>query len=294
MITFIQSLTIINEVLPEQKIHAAGYCLGGTLLSIAAAWLASTGDKCLKSMTLFATQVDFKETGELSLFIDQSQITYLEDIMWEKGYLDGSQMSWAFSMLRSNDLIWSKMINDYFLGKRRPMNDLMAWDFDATRLPYKMHSEYLHRLFLNNDLVHGHYKVRKKHISLADIELPIFAVGTIKDHVAPWKSVYKIQLFTHTDVTFVLTNGGHNAGIVNEPGHPHRSYQVKTLLKSEKYMNPDIWQETAPNIKGSWWPEWEKWLTNLSRKKIPLPPMGIVKNNQPTLCDAPGTYVMQK
>lgn len=290
-----QSVKVINDIIPDKKIHATGYCLGGTLLMIAAAAMALVEDERIKTITLFAAQADFKDAGELSLFIDQSQLTYLEDIMWEKGYLDGNQMAWAFSMLRSNDLIWSRVIHDYLLGKRKGINDLMAWDHDTTRLPFRMHSEYLNELFLNNDLVQGHYKVGKKKVALADIKIPIFAVGTVKDHVSPWRSVYKIQLFTNTDVTFVLTNGGHNAGIVNEPGHKNRYYQVGTRKKGDKYLSTDIWFEKTPKHKGSWWPEWQQWLVaNSSSEKITPPPIGDPKKDYLVLCDAPGMYVLEK
>ena len=288
------ALKVINDIIPDKKIHATGYCLGGTLLMIAAASMASLGDDRLASVTLFAAQADFKEPGEISLFIDHSQISYLEDIMWEKGYLDGSQMAWAFSMLHSNDLIWSRMIHDYLLGKRRPINDLMAWDYDTTRLPYKMHSEYLHDLFLNNNLTQGHYTVGKKKIALTDIKAPLFAVGTVKDHVSPWRSVYKIQLFTNTEITFVLTSGGHNAGIVSEPGHKHRTYQISTRQKGDKYIPPDTWVETAEKQEGSWWPEWHAWLVARSTEKVVPPPLGDPKKDYLVICDAPGLYVLKK
>lgn len=290
------SVDVINKIIPEQKIHAVGYCLGGTLLMIAAAAMAGQEDaERLKTITLFAAQIDFRDPGELSLFIDHSQINFLEDNMWEKGYLDGPQMAWAFSMLRSNDLIWSRMVHDYLLGKRRPMNDLMAWDYDTTRLPYRMHSEYLHNLFLNNDLVRGRYEVGKKRIALSDIKIPIFAVSTIKDHVSPWRSVYKIHLYTYTEVTFVLTNGGHNAGIVSEPGHVNRHYQMQTRKKDARHIGPDTWLESAPDYPGSWWPAWEEWLVAHSNQQKVLPPsIGNPKKDYPILCDAPGTYVLQK
>lgn len=287
------SIDMIQKIIPDKKIHATGYCLGGTLLAMAAAAMDLTNDERLKSMTLFAAQTDFKEPGELSLFIDPSQIAYLEDIMWEKGYLDGSQMSWAFSMLRSNDLIWSRMIHDYLLGKRRPINDLIAWDYDTTRLPYKMHSEYLHHLFLHNELVQGHYTVNRKKIALSDIKVPVFVVSTLKDHVSPWRSVYKIQLYMNTDVTFVLASGGHNAGIVSEPGHKNRSYQVAARRKGDRYINPDLWLEKAEKHDGSWWPEWNSWLNQLSSGKTPPPAMGDPKRDF-QLYDAPGHYVFEK
>lgn len=288
------AMEAINHIIPRQKIHTVGYCIGGTLLMMTAAAMANKSDDRLKSITLFAAQVDFKDPGELSLFIDQSQITYLEDIMWEKGYLDGAQMANAFSMLHSHDLIWSRMIHDYLLGTRRPMNDLVAWDHDTTRLPYQMHSEYLNELFLNNELSQGRLKLWHKRIALIDINTPIFAVSTLTDHVSPWKSVYKIHLFTDTEVTFVLTSGGHNAGIVSEPGHPHRTYQILTRKKGDRHIISETWQEKAPHFEGSWWIAWQKWLVEHSDKQTFAPPLGNPDKGYPVICDAPGTYVFRE
>lgn len=283
------AIKTINQIIPEKKIHTVGYCIGGTLLMIAAAAMAGKSDERLKTITLFAAQIDFKEAGELLLFADESQVNYLEDIMWEKGYLDGTQMAGAFSMLRSINLIWSRVISNYLLGKPNTLNDLMAWDYDTTRLPYRMHSEYMRSLFLNNDLVQGHFKVGHKKVVLPDINIPIFAVSTLTDHVAPWKSVYKIHLFTKTDVTFVLTSGGHNAGIVSEPGHPHRNFQMMTYKHGEKHINTESWLDKALHYEGSWWPEWEAWLSGHDAEdKINPPRFAHV------LCDAPGTYVFEK
>jgi len=287
------AIDAVGKITNNAKIHGMGYCLGGTLLSIAAATMARDGDDRFQSLSLFAAQIDFTEAGELMLFINESQVTFLEDMMWEKGYLDAKQMSGAFQLLRSNDLIWSRMVHDYLMGERASLNDLMAWNFDTTRMPYKMHSQYLRKLFLNNELSEGLYIVDGKPISVSDIRAPAFVVGTQKDHVAPWQSVYKFHLLSDTDVTFLLTSGGHNAGIVSEPGHPHRSYQIATTKKEASYTDPDSWMAKHEQHEGSWWPELASWLHGHSGDYIEPPAIGAPKQNLSILCDAPGTYVMQ-
>jgi len=285
------ALDMVTRIVPDQKVHGVGYCLGGTLLAIAAAAMARDGDDRLKTMTLLAAQVDFTEAGELMLFIDESDVRFVEDLMWEQGYLDTKQMAGAFILLRSNDLIWSERLRTYLLGRRQPLNDLMAWDVDATRMPYRMHAEYLRGLFLDNDLAHGHYLVDGRPVYLSDISLPVFAVATERDHVAPWRSVYKISTETSGDVTFLLTTGGHNAGIVSEPGHPHRSYQVSTKPAGDRHVDPETWQATTPRHDGSWWPRWQSWLSQHSGPATRPPNMGLTGPNHAPLADAPGTYV---
>ena len=230
------ALDVVRAIVPERRIHAVGYCLGGTLLSIAAAAMARDGDQRLATITLFAAQTDFTEAGELTLFIDESQIAFLEDMMWEQGFLDSRQMAAAFQMLRSNDLVWSRLVHDYLLGERQPMTDLMAWNADATRMPYRMHSEYLRKLFLDNDLAEGRFLAGGKSVAPTDLRVPIFAVGTERDHVAPWRSVYKINWQAEAEITFLLTNGGHNAGIVSEPGHAGRSFRVHRKHALGQYL----------------------------------------------------------
>ncbi len=289
------ALDAISAILPETKIHAAGYCLGGTILSIAAATMARDGDDRLASMTLFAAQTDFKEAGELMLFINESQLTFLEDLMWEQGYLEADQMAGAFMMLRSKDLLWSRIVHEYMMGETTRLNDLMAWNADTTRMPYRMHSQYLRSLFLNNDLAEGRFEVDGRPIFLRDVRVPVFAVGATKDHVAPWESVFKIRRLTGSpDNTFLLTAGGHNAGIISEPGHPRRSYQVHTRHTGDKYVGPENWLQIADKKEGSWWPEWEKWLAERSGDKVAPPPLGNSKKGYAPICDAPGTYILQK
>jgi len=288
------ALDAVSAIVPDRKAHAVGYCLGGTLLSTAAAAMARDGDARLKSLTLLAAQTDFTEAGELTLFIDEAQVSFLEHMMAEQGFLDTKQMAGAFQLLRSNDLIWSSMVHSYLMGDRQPMIDLMAWNADATRMPYRMHSEYLRRFFLNNDLAGGRYEVDGRPVSLRDIHIPIFAVSTVTDHVAPWRSVYKIQLLADADVTFVLSNGGHNAGIVNPPGHPHRHHQIALHKEHEKYVDPDAWQKSAVHHEGSWWPCWRDWLVRHSSEEMSPPPMGAPQNGYEPLGDAPGTYVFER
>jgi polyhydroxyalkanoate synthase len=287
------ALDAIRAIVPERRVHAAGYCLGGTLLAIAAAAMARDGDDRLASATLLAAQTDFTEPGEIMLFLNETEVAFLEDMMWDRGYLESYQMAGAFQLLRSSDLIWSRIVHEYLLGRRQEINDLMAWNADATRLPYRMHSEYLRRLFLDNDLAQGRYEVDGRPITISDIRVPIFAVGTLRDHVAPWTSAYKIHLLTDTDVTFVLTSGGHNAGIVSEPGHPGRSYQIATKRESEMYVDPETWHAATPTREGSWWPDWVGWLQRHSSGKVQPPPMGAPNQGYPTLEDAPGRYVLQ-
>ena len=288
------ALQAVSTIRPDRKIHGVGYCLGGTLLAIAAAAMARDGDDRLKSLTLLAAQTDFTEAGELMLFINESQVTFLEDVMWEQGYLDTRQMAGAFQLLRSNDLIWSRMLKQYMLGERETMNDLMAWNADATRMPYRMHAEYLRRLFLDNDLAEGRYRVGNRPVALTDIRIPIFAIGTLWDHVAPWRSTYKIHLLTDTDVTYLLTTGGHNAGIVSEPGHDGRRFQIATKRSTDKYEDPETWQATVPTRGGSWWLAWEPWLAGQSSGQEEPPRMGAPERGYGILAAAPGSYVLQE
>lgn len=287
------ALDAVTAIVPGSRVHATGYCLGGTLLAIAAAAMERDGDRRLKSLTLFAAQTDFSEAGELTLFIDEGQVCFLEDLMAETNYLDGRQMSGAFQLLRSSDLIWSAAVHEYLMGERPPLNDLMAWNADTTRLPYRMHSEYLRRFFIRNDLAEGRYEAGGKAVSLRDIHVPVFAVSTLTDHVAPWRSVYKIQMLTYADVTFVLSNGGHNAGIVSPPGHPRRHFQTATHKESDIYIGPESWQAHAPREEGSWWPCWLGWLDSQSGEKTAPPSMGAPQKGYPPLADAPGTYVLE-
>lgn len=289
------ALDAISEIIPEEKIHAVGYCLGGILLTIAAATMAREGDERLASVTLFTTMTDFADVGEISVFMGPSGIAFLEDMMWDRGYLEPQQAAGGFQLLKSADLIWSKMVREYYLGKRTPMFDLMAWNADTTRMPYRQHSQLVRRLYRDNELAQGHYRVNGRAIVLSDIHVPIFAVAAERDHVAPWRSVYKLHLQSDSsELTFVLTNGGHNVGIISEPGNPRRRYQIATRRESDRYIGPNTWLEKTPRRQGSWWPAWQQWLVEHSTGEANPPTIGAADREYPILCDAPGTYVYQQ
>lgn len=286
------SLKAINAIVPDQKVHIVGYCIAGTLLSAIAAAMGGNDDHRLASMTLFASQTDFSEVGELSIFIDDAEISFIEDIMSEKGYLDSKHMNGAFQLLNSSDLLWSRILKNYMMGEKQPVNDLAAWNADGTRLPYQMHSETLRHFFLNNDLASGKYHLESKSVNLMDIDCPIYCVATTKDHISPWQSVHKLHTLTDAEIEFVLTSGGHNSGIINPPNV--KTSEFKSLVRSKcgHYYYPEQWLQRASSHEGSWWPHWSKWLKDRSGPNTKPPAMGAM--GYPPLCDAPGTYVLKK
>jgi len=290
------ALAAVTAIVPKRRVHAVGYCIGGTLLSIAAAVLAAQGDERLASLSLLAAQQDFSEPGELSLFISPSQLDALEAAMRRTGVLKSEQMGAAFSLLRSRDLLWTPAVNSYLRGKRDTPNDLMAWNADGTRMPCRMHAEYLRGLYLNNALARGEFSAEGRLVDLAAIRISMFVVGTETDHVAPWKSVYKARGLTRSpDYTFLLTSGGHNAGIVSGPTHPRRRHRVRTWSNERDTLSPEAWLETTPSQTGSWWPTWDRWLSAHSRTAQVAPPsLGSASAGYPPLADAPGLYVLEK
>jgi polyhydroxyalkanoate synthase len=285
------ALDVIAQIMPNTETHAVGYCIGGTLLAMSASALGREQSSWIRSISLLAAQTDFTDPGELSLFIDEGQVRFLENQMWRNGYLDERQMKGAFQMLRSKDLVWSYRVLNYLLGERRPMTDLMAWNADGTRLPLRMHSEYLRSFFLHNALSHGEFKLNGIPVNLEDIKVPIFNVGAVQDHVAPWRSVFRLHQLTHAPQTFVLTAGGHNVGIVNPPGSSKSSYRVSTWRGGDRILTPEEWLEHSEFRTGSWWGEWFEWLTQHSSGLRAPPVMGAPQSGLLPLCAAPGTYV---
>ncbi len=285
------AIDTVSAICPSRKIHAVGYCIGGTLLSVAAAAMAREDDDRLQSISLFAAQTDFSEAGEITRFISSSQLSFLEKLMWKQGYLGSENMGGAFSALRSSDLIYAGIVDRYFLGKEASLNDLMSWNADGTRMPYRMHTEYLEKLYLHNDLARNRFHVGGHMVSLSDIRVPLFVLGTETDHVAPWKSVYKIHDTTSGELTFALTSGGHNAGVVSGPSHPRRRYRIHTRKVGDKYVDPDTWMERNSIHQGSWWPAWDKWLDDHSSAQVKARALGNARKGYQPLRDAPGEYV---
>ena len=286
------ALDAINKVVPKRKVHGVGYCIGGTLLSIAAATLAQKEDDRLATVTLFAAQTDFSEPGELSVFISPAQLAMLEAMMWKKGVLESRQMGGAFQMLRTYDLLWNPSLQTYVKGERTGVNDLMSWNADGTRMAYRMHTDYLHQLYLNNDLAEGRYFALGETLDLAAVEQPMFVVGTETDHVAPWKSVYKVgKLVRSKDYTFCLTSGGHNAGIISGPQHPKRRHRVLTMRAGARLPAPEQYLKKVEPAQGSWWPTFAAWLAEHSTKTKVAPPKMGAAGYKP-VGDAPGEYVL--
>ena len=289
------ALDAVGAIVPGRGIHTVGYCIGGTLLTIGAAHLARSGDARIASVTLLAAQTDFSEPGELAVFISPNQLAALEAQMQRDGVLRSESMSAAFALLRASDLIWAPAINQYLRGQRAPLNDLMAWNADGTRMPCRMHGEYLTRLYLRNELSTGSFTVNGEAVDLGAIGVPMFVVGTETDHVAPWHSVFKTGALARSgDYTFLLTSGGHNAGIVSGPANAKRRHSLRhwDSAAAAAAATPADYLASAEQRAGSWWPTWQQWLaTHSDAVRVPPPPMGNAAAGYAPLGEAPGDYV---
>ncbi|KAA0579076.1 class I poly(R)-hydroxyalkanoic acid synthase [Azospirillum sp. B21] len=283
------ALDAIQKATGERDVNAIGYCLGGTLLASTLAYMAAKKDDRIKSATFFTTMLDFTEAGELSVFIDEEQLTFIEGQMAEQGYLDGSKMATTFNMLRANDLIWSFVVNNYLLGKDPFPFDLLYWNGDSTRMPAAMHSFYLRNMYQKNMLAQpGAVTLKGVPIDLTKVKVPALFLSAREDHIAPWKSTYSgAQLFSGP-VKFVLGASGHIAGVVNPPAANKYCYWTSDKLAKTS----DEWLEKATQTPGSWWPEWNKWVGQFADGKVPARQPG--DGALPALEDAPGSYVKVK
>ncbi len=280
------ALDAIEKATGERKVNAIGYCLGGTLLAAMLGYLAAKGDERIASATFFATLIDFSEPGELGVFVDEQQVSALEKRMEKRGYLEGSEMATTFNMLRSNDLIWSFVVNNYLLGKDPFPFDMLYWNSDATRMPAKMHSFYLRNMYIKNLLKQpGGLKLSGVPIDLSKVKTPAYYLSTVEDHIAPWKSTYAGARLMNGPVKFVLGGSGHIAGVINPPSSYKYGYRTNAKLAP----NPNSWLKGAKQNDGSWWTDWSKWVADYGGEKVPARVPGIGKLK--ALEDAPGSYV---
>ncbi|MCU0887821.1 MAG: class I poly(R)-hydroxyalkanoic acid synthase [Rubritepida sp.] len=280
------ALDAIEAATGERQVNAIGYCLGGTLLSSTLAHMAAKRDARIKSATYFVTLTDFEQPGELGVFIDEEQLTALEEKMGKRGFLDGSEMATTFNMLRANDLIWSFVVNNYLMGQDPFPFDLLYWNDDSTRMPARMHSFYLRRMYQQNDLVKpGAIELLGTKIDLRKIKVPTYMISTREDHIAPWKSTYRATQVYGGPVRFVLAASGHIAGVVNPPDSGKYSHWVNEDLPED----PEAWLTGATELAGSWWPDWQRWVVGLDRTMVPARVPGAGK--LPAIEDAPGRYV---
>jgi polyhydroxyalkanoate synthase len=279
------ALDAIREATGETEVNAIGYCLGGTLLAATLAWMARHNDTRIRSATFFVTMLDFTEAGELAVFIDEEQLKALEEKMREKGYLEGSAMASTFNMLRANDLIWSFVVNNYLLGNEPFPFDLLYWNSDATRMPARMHTYYLRNMYQNNLLAQpDNLELAGETLDLGRITVPAYFLSTREDHIAPWRSTYRGTQLLGGSKRFVLAASGHIAGVVNPPEGGKYNHWINEALPAA----PQEWLDGATEMAGSWWPDWNRWVTALGAERVParVPAQGIE--------DAPGSYVKVK
>ncbi len=286
---FLAALDAIEQATGERDVNAIGYCLGGTLLASTLAFSAATHDDRIRSATFFVTMTDFSEAGELGVFIDEEQLKQLEERMAKRGYLDGAEMSTTFNMLRSNDLIWSFVVNNYLMGNDPFPFDLLYWNSDSTRMPARMHSFYLRQMYQGNRLAEPNgISLDGVPIDLGLITVPAYFISTREDHIAPWKSTYKGTQLLSGPVRFVLAASGHIAGVVNPPEGGKYGHWINGALPP----TCDEWLEGATEMAGSWWPDWHRWITALDDAHVPARVPG--DHALPALEDAPGSYVKVK
>ena len=284
----VAALDAIEKQTGEKEVNAAGYCLGGTLLATTLAYLAGKRQKRIAAATFFTTMTDFSEPGELGVFIDEQQVSSLEKKMFERGYLEGSEMAGTFNMMRANDLIWSFVVNNYLMGKDPFPFDLLYWNSDSTRMPARMHSFYLRNMYMHNKLVQpGGIEIDGVPIDLGKIKVPCYFISTLEDHIAPWKSTYIGARCFGGPVRFVLGGSGHIAGIVNPPAANKYGFWVNSAAKLP--ADADTWLSKAEQHGGSWWSDWQDWVVTLDGEKTEArdPSKGKLK----PLEDAPGNFV---
>ena len=283
---YLAALDAIEQATGEREVNAIGYCLGGTLLASTLAYMAVKGDNRIKTATFFVTMMDFTEAGELGVFIDEEQLKALEEKMNKRGYLEGSEMATTFNMLRANDLIWSFVVNNYLMGNDPFPFDLLYWNADSTRMPAKMHSFYLRKMYQENLLAQpGGITLSGVPIDLGKIKVPAYFLSTREDHIAPWKSTYRGTQLLGGTKRFVLAASGHIAGVVNPPEGGKYNHWINEELPPD----PEAWFAGATELAGSWWPDWHRWVLSHGKAQVAARVPG--EGKLPAIEDAPGSYV---
>jgi len=280
------AMDVIEKATGEMKVHTMGYCVGGTLLATTLAWLAEKRRQRVTSATFLAAQVDFTHAGDLLVFVDEGQISALERDMQESGVLEGAKMAMAFNMLRSNDLIWSYVVNNYLKGKQPSAFDLLHWNSDATRMPAANHSYYLRNCYLENRLSTGSLVLDNTLLDLSKVKVPVYNLATREDHIAPADSVLYGSQFFGGAVKYVLSGSGHIAGVVNPPAAGKYQYWLNDNIRDVSLAD---WIKGAQEHKGSWWPNWREWLGAIDAEEVPA--RGVGSEKLPPIEDAPGSYV---
>jgi polyhydroxyalkanoate synthase len=286
----IKTLKVIKAITGAEQVNTLGYCLGGIIQQTMLAYMAKTNDQTVNSATYFATHQDFRQAGDISVFIDEAQVRFLEWLMAASGgYLDGRNMAATFNMLRSNDLLWNYVVHNYLLGKQPPAFDLLYWNSDGTRVPGKIHSFLVREFFLKNKLMQPDgIQVKGLGVNLGLIETPTFTVAATGDHIVPWEGAFLMRELVGGPVHFILTSGGHIAGIINPPTTSRREYWTN----ESETQDAQEWLEGAKKHKGSWWGEWIAWLNERSGERVSPPTMG--NEEFPSIMDAPGSYVLER
>ncbi len=282
---FLTAIDAVQKATGTAKVNTVGFCIGGSLVASSLGYMAAKGDTRVNAATFFTTQVDFEKAGDLLVYVDEEQVKWIEERMQDKGYLPGARMADAFNLLRSNDLIWSYVVNNYLLGKEPAPFDLLYWNSDSTRMPAGVHSFYLRECYLDNKLSQGKLVLDNVRIDLKKVKVPVYNLAAKDDHIAPLPSVFRVGRYFGGETTLVVSGSGHIAGVVNPPAA--KKYQYWTDGKST--TSHSDWLKTATEHSGSWWPHWLEWITSKSGDKItaPIPGEGAL----PALCDAPGEYV---
>jgi len=283
------ALDAIEQATGEREVNVVGYCLGGILIAAALAWMAAKGDDRVRSATLLTTMVDFSDTGEVSLFIDEAGMDSLEKKIWEQGYLDGRSVYDTFRSLRANDLVWSFYVNSYLMGNKPAAFDLLYWNSDSTNMPAAMHTYFMRNMYLKNRLREPNaLKLKGVPIDVRKVETPTYILSTIEDHIAPWKTTYHTTQLFSGPVKFVLGESGHIAGVINPPAKKKYGYWTNTGSPA----SPDEWLDTARHHAGSWWPDWNRWMSRHGGGKVPARKPGA--GGLPALEAAPGSYVLKR